>query len=108
MTPILDAANNAPEERYTTTHIRARNTIERCIGLLKQRFRCLLQHRTLHYDPVRAGKIIYSCVVLHNFINRQHEEDVEDDANDEVNIGQIEAGTKTNMYICLHVLTTTL
>jgi hypothetical protein len=29
-------------------------------------FRCLLKHRTLHYAPKKASKIINSCVVLHN------------------------------------------
>lgn len=33
------------------------------------RFRCLLRHRTLNYDPVKAAKIIYSCAILHNMAN---------------------------------------
>lgn len=66
LTPIENADINTPEGQYTQAHIKARNCIERCFGVLKQRFRCLLKHRILHYDPVRAAKIIYSCVVLHN------------------------------------------
>ncbi|KAI4466824.1 nucleotidase-related [Holotrichia oblita] len=66
LTPITDAAENTPEGRYNRTHIAARNCIERCNGVLKQRFRCLLQHRVLHYDPIKAGKIILCCAVLHN------------------------------------------
>lgn len=29
-------------------------------------FRCLLKHRTLHYSPNKASRIINACVVLHN------------------------------------------
>ena len=43
-----------------------RSLIERCNGLLKMRFRCLLKHRVLHYSPPVASKIIYTCAVLHN------------------------------------------
>lgn len=44
----------------------ARCTIERCNGLLKMRFRCLLKHRTLHYTPHKASLIVNACIVLHN------------------------------------------
>lgn len=66
MTPIPDAPPDTPEAVYTQRHCYARNCIERCFGLLKGRFRCLLKHRILHYDPTTAAKIVYSCVVLHN------------------------------------------
>lgn len=66
MTPVDNADAESPEGRYTQAHISARNVVERCFGALKQRFRCLLKHRTLHYDPVRAGKIVYACCILHN------------------------------------------
>lgn len=36
------------------------------------RFRCLLKHRVLHYDPVQAAKIIYSCCALHNLLLRNN------------------------------------
>jgi len=41
--------------------------IERCIGVLKERWRCLKCDRTLHYRPEKAGKIVNACAVLHNF-----------------------------------------
>lgn len=43
-----------------------RSLVERVIGLLKARFRCLLNE--LHYKPLISGYIIYSCCVLHNFL----------------------------------------
>lgn len=69
MTPILDAEPNSPEAYYTECHVQTRNIIERCIGVLKARFRCLLVHRTLHYQPQMAGFITNACVILHNICN---------------------------------------
>lgn len=40
--------------------------MERCIGVLKKRFRCLLRYRTLEYAPEKAAQIINACTVLHN------------------------------------------
>lgn len=57
---------NTPEYNYNNAHKTTRNTIERCNGVLKMRFRCLLKERVLHYKPVVACRIINSCVVLHN------------------------------------------
>lgn len=69
MTPILNAEPNSPEAYYTTKHVQARNVIERTIGVLKARFRCLLVHRVLHYQPHVAGSIANACVILHNICN---------------------------------------
>ncbi|KAJ0176455.1 hypothetical protein K1T71_007634 [Dendrolimus kikuchii] len=71
MTPIVDAPVGSPEEFYSKMHASARNTVERTIGVLKNRWRCLLGHRVLHYHPIKAAKIINACCVLHNMcINR--------------------------------------
>ncbi|KAH7959253.1 hypothetical protein HPB49_009681 [Dermacentor silvarum] len=40
--------------------------VERCIGLLKSRFRCHQRYRALHYEPDRAANIVAACAVLHN------------------------------------------
>jgi hypothetical protein len=64
--PILNAVPGSPEENYTTLHCRTRCCVERCFGLLKSRFRCLLQHRTLHYSHRTAAQIINTCATLHN------------------------------------------
>lgn len=65
LTPILNPQPGG-EERYNEKVCSVRNTIERCNGVLKNRFRCLLKHRVLHYSPTVAAKIVNSCVVLHN------------------------------------------
>jgi DDE superfamily endonuclease len=64
--PILHAQPDTPEEFYTGVHCRTRCCIERSFGLLKARWRCLLRHRCLHYNPERSALIINACAVLHN------------------------------------------
>ncbi|XP_041970725.1 putative nuclease HARBI1 [Aricia agestis] len=66
MTPLLNANPGTREERYTRRHVQARSSIERCFGLLKARWRCLLHDRVLHYHPEMASKIVHACCVLHN------------------------------------------
>lgn len=65
--PIVGMAHtDTPEGRYTDCHILARNTIERTNGVLKQKWRCLLKERVLHYSPGKARQIIRCCAALHN------------------------------------------
>lgn len=54
------------EERFNERFRSIRSGIERCNGVIKNRFRCLLKHRVLHYSPSVAAHIINACVVLHN------------------------------------------
>lgn len=51
---------------YNIRHRKLHSLVERAIGLLKARFRCLLGK--MYYDPLMSGYIIYSCSVLHNFL----------------------------------------
>lgn len=66
MTPILNAVPGSQESKYTKLHCKARNCIEHCFGLLKARWRCLLNHHPLHYTPQVTLQIINACAVLHN------------------------------------------
>ncbi|RVE44544.1 hypothetical protein evm_010810 [Chilo suppressalis] len=70
MTPISDVEDSSPEALYNSLHATARNSVERAIGLLKGRFRCLLVHRILDYHPDVVAKIVIACCVLHNICNR--------------------------------------
>ncbi|KAJ3640453.1 hypothetical protein Zmor_003747 [Zophobas morio] len=90
ITPFENPEENSPESRYNYHFIRARNVIERLNGVLKSRFRCLLKHRVLNYRPTVAGKIIYSCGVLHNIAqhyndNLRENEIIEEDEEDDFN-----------------------
>lgn len=70
MTPFENPQPNTPEARYNIAHKITRSTIERCIGVLKNRFRCIMGERKLRYAPQKIGNIIYSCAVLHNMCIR--------------------------------------
>ncbi|XP_022160297.1 putative nuclease HARBI1 [Myzus persicae] len=65
LTPINNPITEA-EKYYNTKHMSTRSLIERCNGVLKMRFRCLLKHRFLHYHPKKATQIINACTILHN------------------------------------------
>ncbi|XP_031335010.1 putative nuclease HARBI1 [Photinus pyralis] len=65
LTPIPNPQAGG-EERFNDRICSIRSLIERCNGVLKNRFRCLLRHRVLHYTPTVAARIVNACVVLHN------------------------------------------
>lgn len=65
MTPLQEE-HSTSEQNYNKHHGRTRSIIEQCNGVLKNRWRCLLKHRVLHYHPEIASNIIASCVILHN------------------------------------------
>lgn len=69
--PVPNVVDGTPAARYNTQLCRARSLIERCNGLLKMRFRCLLKHRVLHYTPKMSGKIINACCVITQHMHRE-------------------------------------
>lgn len=69
-TPFAVAEPNSPEHKYNVAHRSSRNVIERTNGVAKTKFRCLLEHRVLHYSPDKACIIIYAGVILHNIITK--------------------------------------
>lgn len=93
MTPYPNAAPNTSEDRYNEVHRRTRSLIERCNGVLKMRFRCLLKHRVLHYKPEKCSRIINACCVLHNMCieNNLPPINLGDDENDH-QLGDIDLG----------------
>ncbi|XP_055681261.1 putative nuclease HARBI1 [Lutzomyia longipalpis] len=88
MTPVANP-QSPREEAYNRAHKKARCTVERCIGVLKSRFRCLSRQRILMYSPNRAGAIINACSTLHNIMIAEgyplpsEEEILEEVVNDE-------------------------
>ncbi|XP_047507202.1 putative nuclease HARBI1 [Pieris napi] len=93
MTPILNTVTGTPESHYTDVHARTRNLIERTIGLLKARFRCLLVHRVLHYTPEKAASIVNACVILHNMCN-----EAQIPVLDEGQVGQMDESSVNVFY----------
>lgn len=91
LTPFRIAENQS-QQNYNNAHCRARNCVERCIGLLKTRFRCLLKERSQRYDKNFVCLIIKACVVLHNMCveaNIPFIEEFEDEGNIEGNIDNV-------------------
>ncbi|XP_045475273.1 putative nuclease HARBI1 [Harmonia axyridis] len=78
LTPLRNPLSEQ-EERFNNKFKRVRSIIERCNGLLKNRFRCLLKHRVLHYEPKKAVSIIMACCVLHNICLENNIEEPEQD-----------------------------
>ncbi|KFM60189.1 putative nuclease HARBI1, partial [Stegodyphus mimosarum] len=83
LTPVSSPTVGSANERYKKKHATTRNCIERCIGVLKSRFRCLLHARELTYEPTTAGKIVNACAVLHNICRHYKLPDVENDCREE-------------------------
>jgi hypothetical protein len=73
MTPVVNPRTPA-EQLYNDVHITTRNPIERCIGALKSRFRCLaMTDGALVYSPEKVCAITFACCVLHNICLQQGE-----------------------------------
>nr|XP_050031665.1 putative nuclease HARBI1 [Dermacentor andersoni] len=72
------------EGRYNTAHAAMRSIVERCIGLLKSRFRCLQRYCAVLYELDHAENIVAACSVLHNLCLDEGEvllDDVSDDSS---------------------------
>ena len=65
LTPFRNPTSDV-QNRFNTVHAKARSIVERCFGNLKNRFRCIISERGLHYTPPKAIKIINACCALHN------------------------------------------
>ena len=69
MTPLTDDVLSSKEMTYNRCHKKCRCCVERAIGLLKSRFRCLCKQSGggIQYNERTCCFIITSCVVLHNY-----------------------------------------
>lgn len=64
MTPYKNPQYGIVQYLYNQRHASARNIVERTIGVLKSRFRCLQSN--LMYIPSKVVNIINVCCALHN------------------------------------------
>ncbi|XP_037047877.1 putative nuclease HARBI1 [Bradysia coprophila] len=77
MIPVSDFTDNQRnEKRFNKKQRTIRNKIERFNACFKNRWRCCLGEQALRYKHEKAGKIIYACATLHNFLIH-HSFDVE-------------------------------
>ncbi|XP_049269947.1 putative nuclease HARBI1 [Rhipicephalus sanguineus] len=84
LTPVPGRpASGTPESDQNKAHTAMRNVVERCIGVLKSRFRCLHRYRALLYNPDRAATIIAACAALHNIALAAREPALEGDDDDD-------------------------
>lgn len=68
MNVVLGDNLNVDERNYNEIILSIRHLIERVIGLLKVRFRCILGERQLRYNQTKVSKIVIACATLHNFL----------------------------------------
>ncbi|XP_053667909.1 putative nuclease HARBI1 [Anopheles marshallii] len=54
LTPVRDANPGSADAQFNAQHTAGRIIIERTIGVLKSRFRCLAGTRELHYTPTKC------------------------------------------------------
>uniref|UniRef100_A0A499FX21 Putative nuclease HARBI1 n=1 Tax=Anopheles gambiae TaxID=7165 RepID=A0A499FX21_ANOGA len=67
ITPNRNPDSGTQESIFNTFHARGRNIVERTIGILKSKFRCLLgADGRLNYSPKKCTNIINICCALHN------------------------------------------
>ncbi|KAL2086050.1 hypothetical protein ACEWY4_017109 [Coilia grayii] len=71
LTPLANP-QTVREQRYNDMHARTRSVVERAIGQLKGRWRCLDRSRgMLLYRPEKVCRIVHACGVLHNIALRR-------------------------------------
>ncbi|CAJ1057881.1 putative nuclease HARBI1 [Xyrichtys novacula] len=72
MTPLHNPHTDR-ERRYNHLHSRSRSVVERAIGQLKGRWRCLDRSGgMLLYRPEKVCRIVMACGVLHNVAQLHH------------------------------------
>ncbi|KAJ8944584.1 hypothetical protein NQ314_009455 [Rhamnusium bicolor] len=84
MTPVLNAVPGSPEEQYNNVHAAARNCVERCFGVLKGRFRCLLGELTLRYSPEKEEPHVPDVPNLDNGNAHQLDQQINNDGREAI------------------------
>ena len=71
MTPLQNPTSHQ-EMRYNWSHIRTRSSVERCIGVLKSRFRSIAAASgPLRQSPPKCCRTIVVCAILHNIARKK-------------------------------------
>jgi hypothetical protein len=69
------------KELFNLRHAKARNHVERTIGILKRRFAVLRKPMEYEMDTILSA--IFACALLHNFIRIKEKEDLAEDLEKE-------------------------
>ncbi|XP_049310675.1 putative nuclease HARBI1 [Bactrocera dorsalis] len=77
--PFRNALPGSVESNFNKKHAKARNVVERTIGVMKCRFRCILRERKLRYPPSKATVISNVCCALHNICKQYNVNDPEEE-----------------------------
>lgn len=88
LTPFLNPSTNS-EKKNNCLQTKTRNVVERCIGVLKNHWRCLHQTNALRFTPEKSGRVVVACCVLHNFAKMRNLPD-EDATEQEINLVEID------------------
>lgn len=101
LTPYKSPQPGSKEHNFNKNHCSTRNIVERTIGNLKSRFRCL-QSTSLYYSPIKVVQIVNVCTALHNIckhfnieIDNTLEPDV-DSYGDDADDSEESSGTSQN------------
>ncbi|KAJ1128517.1 hypothetical protein NDU88_006895 [Pleurodeles waltl] len=90
LTPVRNPRTRA-EERYNEAHGQTKRVIERTLGLLKARFRCLhMTGGSLFYSPRKVCQIIIACSMLHNLGLRHQVPFLQEDGPDDGVVAAVE------------------
>ena len=65
---VSEEGTTEREKEFYRRHKIIRSQVERAIGIFKNRFRCILGERKLHYAPQKCAKIINAVAVCHNIL----------------------------------------
>ncbi|XP_065356149.1 putative nuclease HARBI1 [Calliphora vicina] len=100
LSPYKDVVAGTAEHKFNNKHASGRNIVERTIGVLKSRFRCLMG--TLLYTPQKVVQIINVCCALHNICREYNVECDEDlvweDNVDYNDVDEVEDFSQRNMF----------